>query len=189
MDARELQHALAEIGWPLDVDGNVGPQTRRAVADFQRGYAWAPLDADGVAGPLTRAAIEYSLANGGACCQWFTFREFASKGDGWIRVAAALAWGLDRFRERVGGPVSLVSGYRDPARNRAVGGASSSQHLYGNAADVPQVLDADEVAALGAFSGIGIVRATGMVAHVDVRHLGPNTTGGSIGDPTTWFYG
>lgn len=51
MDARELQHALAEIGWPLDVDGNVGPQTRRAVADFQRGYAWAPLDADGVAGP------------------------------------------------------------------------------------------------------------------------------------------
>ena len=104
-------------------------------------------------------------------------------------MAAALVWGLDRFRERAGVPVSPVSGYRDPARNRQVGGASSSQHLHGNACDVPQVLSTDDVRALRAFSGIGIVRATGRVAHVDVRHVGPNTTGGSLERPTVWFYG
>lgn len=34
------------------------------------------------------------------------------------------------------GPVTVSSGYRSPALNRAVGGSASSQHMYGQAADI-----------------------------------------------------
>src|SRR5688500_13996090 len=65
----------------------------------------------------------------------FRFTEFASKGNGWIRVHRELVRGLEEYRELVDGPVVVVSGYRDKAHNTKVGGAPSSQHLYGNAVD------------------------------------------------------
>lgn len=34
------------------------------------------------------------------------------------------------------GPVTVSSGYRSPALNRAVGGSATSQHMYGMAADI-----------------------------------------------------
>ena len=43
---------------------------------------------------------------------------------------------LDPLRERYGRPVVVTSGYRSPALNRAVGGAATSQHLRGEAADI-----------------------------------------------------
>lgn len=48
------------------------------------------------------------------------------------RVAAV----LEQIRDLVGGPVVVSSGYRSPAVNAAVGGASSSAHLLGLAADI-----------------------------------------------------
>jgi len=188
MDATGIQRALVVCGWPIDADGKVGPQTRRAIADYQRGNALVALDDDGVAGSLTQAALAASVDDGGRCSGHFAYREFASAGDGWIRVNAALVWGLDRYRDAIGGPVRPISGYRDPAHNASVGGASNSQHLYGNACDLPQQMSLDDVVALGAFSGIGVVRSNGLAAHVDVRHTGPNTTGASLADPTIWYY-
>ncbi|MDJ0580945.1 D-Ala-D-Ala carboxypeptidase family metallohydrolase [Crocosphaera sp.] len=47
-----------------------------------------------------------------------------------------LAQELDKVREAWGGPIKVNSWYRPPAVNRAVGGASNSQHLYGKAADI-----------------------------------------------------
>lgn len=47
-----------------------------------------------------------------------------------------LAQELDRVREAWGSPLLVNSWYRPPAVNRAVGGASNSQHLYGKAADI-----------------------------------------------------
>lgn len=47
-----------------------------------------------------------------------------------------LAQELDKVREAWGGPIIVTSWYRPPAINRAVGGASNSQHLYGKAADI-----------------------------------------------------
>lgn len=46
-----------------------------------------------------------------------------------------LALDLERLRAILG-PIGIVSGYRCPARNKAVHGASQSQHLTGNAADL-----------------------------------------------------
>lgn len=43
---------------------------------------------------------------------------------------------LDPVRERYGAPIRINSGYRCPAVNRLVGGAATSQHTLGEAADL-----------------------------------------------------
>ncbi len=43
---------------------------------------------------------------------------------------------LDPVRELWGSPIGVNSGYRSPSLNAAVGGASSSQHMKGEAADI-----------------------------------------------------
>ena len=43
---------------------------------------------------------------------------------------------LEPIREHVGGPVRVISGYRSPALNAAVGGSKRSQHMRGEAADI-----------------------------------------------------
>ena len=43
---------------------------------------------------------------------------------------------LDPLREAVGRPITVNSGYRGPALNARIGGATSSQHLTGQAADI-----------------------------------------------------
>ena len=48
---------------------------------------------------------------------------------------------LDPLREKWGAPIIVTSGYRSPALNRAVGGASGSQHTKGEAADIRSVSD------------------------------------------------
>lgn len=43
---------------------------------------------------------------------------------------------LDPLRERWGAPITVTSGYRSPRLNAAVGGAKTSQHTLGQAADL-----------------------------------------------------
>lgn len=43
---------------------------------------------------------------------------------------------LDPLRIAYGKPIRVNSGYRSPALNKAVGGAATSQHLTGQAADI-----------------------------------------------------
>lgn len=43
---------------------------------------------------------------------------------------------LQRFRTTMDAAIRITSGYRCPDHNRAVGGATNSQHLYGNACDI-----------------------------------------------------
>ena len=43
---------------------------------------------------------------------------------------------LDPLRERYGKPIIVNSGYRCAKHNKAVGGASNSQHMVGEAADI-----------------------------------------------------
>ena len=47
-----------------------------------------------------------------------------------------LAENLQVLRDYFGVPISINSGYRSHAHNKAVGGAKSSQHLLGKAADI-----------------------------------------------------
>lgn len=43
---------------------------------------------------------------------------------------------LDPLRDAVGRPLTITSGYRSPMLNVRAGGASSSQHVLGEAADI-----------------------------------------------------
>lgn len=43
---------------------------------------------------------------------------------------------LDPLRERYGKPITVNSGYRCPALNKAVNGSKTSQHVKGQAADI-----------------------------------------------------
>ena len=46
---------------------------------------------------------------------------------------------LDPLREKYGKPIKVNSGYRCPNHNLAVGGATQSQHMKGEAADIAMV--------------------------------------------------
>ncbi len=183
------QDRLAKVGFLVIPDGVKGPRTRQAIREFQRGYARAKLPVDGDVRRIGRTyrAIKWSANHDGRCSRHFRFREFASKGNGVIKLNRRLVLALEVYRKRVGHGVEIVSAYRDPAHNRAVGGAKCSRHSDvcgnpgGDAADLVPELSFNQVKALGAFTGIGIVRATNLVRHGDVRP-------GSVKSPQTWFY-
>lgn len=43
---------------------------------------------------------------------------------------------LQPIRDRYGKPIKVTSGYRSPQLNKIIGGAKTSQHMYGEAADL-----------------------------------------------------
>lgn len=51
---------------------------------------------------------------------------------------------LDPLREAYGQPIIVTSGYRSVKLNKAVGGAKTSQHMLGEAADIRTVSDKPE---------------------------------------------
>lgn len=105
----------------------------------------------------------------------FSRKEFACPCCGVVLVDPALVTLLERIRTRhYPRGLRVVSGYRCPLRNAAVGGAKASQHLRGAAADIPPLLTPAQVRACGA-RGVGIDHL-GRVVHVDV------------GPVRTWHY-
>ena len=124
---------------------------------------------------------QYSLVKDGktylAPC--FQVKEFACRAADTILIDDELVVLLQCIREHFGKAVVITSGYRTAAHNAAVGGAKSSQHIQGRAADfwvegVPVATVADYAEKLlPGRGGIGRYpvktgRATGWV-HVDTR--------------------
>lgn len=69
--------------------------------------------------------------------QHFKVREFACQdGSQVVFIDDYLVSILDILRNQIGKPVHINSGYRTPARNKAVGGAKYSYHMRGMAADI-----------------------------------------------------
>ena len=179
VSTKDVQMLLKQIGFPLKVDGQHGPETAQAIKDFQRGYLGAPpvppLLQDGLVGPRTEKAMRDSAEHNGRCSKHFLFKEFASSHTGKIRTHRELVHGLEKLRAHIGKPIGVLSGFRDFNL-----GASMSQHKFGNAMDPTEPLSTvEEVAALKVFSGIGHSPGSDKVRHVDVRHVGPNTTPGA----------
>ena len=89
------------------------------------------------------ATKQYSLAKDGAkqLAPGFRVREFRCRdGSDTIMIDQTLAVLLQAIREHFNKPITITSGYRTAAHNKSVGGAKSSQHLLGKAADI-QVAD------------------------------------------------
>lgn len=187
----EAQRILKRIGWPIGVDGKKGPKTNEAITDFKRMYAFG-VRGLGSKPTLTRRtmrALQHSFDQDGRCSKHFYFREFKSKGNGWIKGERYFVRGLEKLRKRIGA-FGVMSGYRDPYHNDVtVGGARYSQHKFGLAIDPSRALPLADVRAVKVFSGIGVRAGTSQVLHVDVRHLGPHNNGGSPTKPVTWSYG
>ncbi|MFG3343910.1 D-Ala-D-Ala carboxypeptidase family metallohydrolase [Streptomyces sp. NPDC048018] len=145
-DVTALQIRVA--GYPgygsvLDIDGSYGPATAAAVKRFQSAYG---LAADGVAGPATFSSI-YALQDDDCTPAHFSYAELNDCNSTWeggaVGAATAKAnalrtmWKLEALRHALGDrPVTVTSGFRSHACNDAVGGAASSRHLYGDAADL-----------------------------------------------------
>lgn len=125
---------------------------------------------------------QYSLARDGErrLAPDFKVRELRCRdGSDTVMVDETLTVVLQCIRDHFGKPVTITSGYRTAAHNAAVGGAKSSQHLLGRAADIRVAgVSVEDVAAYAEslmpdWGGVGRYpvkagRATGWV-HVDTR--------------------
>lgn len=125
---------------------------------------------------------QYSFAKDGnrRLAPDFKVRELRCRdGSDTVMVDETLTVVLQCIREHFGKAVTITSGYRTAAHNAAVGGAKSSQHLLGRAADIRvQGVSVENVAAyteslMPDWGGVGRYpvkagRATGWV-HVDTR--------------------
>ncbi len=145
-DVRQLQIRVA--GYPgyggvLATDGQFGAGTKAAVTRFQQAYG---LGADGVAGPATFAEI-YALQDNDCSPVNFTFGELNRCNSDWsggavpaatAKANALVSMGkLQAMRHAMGDrPITVNGGFRSVACNNAVGGATGSRHLYGDAVDL-----------------------------------------------------
>ena len=125
---------------------------------------------------------QYSVAKDGnrRLAPDFKVRELRCRdGTDTVMVDEVLTVVLQCIREYFGKAVTITSGYRTAAHNAAVGGAKSSQHLLGRAADIRvQGVSVEDVAAYAEslmpdWGGVGRYpvkagRTTGWV-HVDTR--------------------
>ena len=123
------------------------------------------------------AIKKYSLkANGNTkLSSNFKVKEFACKdGSDTILIADELVTALQKIRTHFGKAVTITSAYRNATYNKKIGGATSSQHVKGTAADI-QIGGVDPlVVALYAQSlnlgGVGLYSYVGGgFTHIDVR--------------------
>lgn len=103
----------------------------------------------------------------------FRVREFAcTDGTDTIFISHELVEILQKIRDHFAKPVVIHSGYRTHSKNKAVDGATHSQHLYGTAADIsisgvsPKAVADFAETLLPQKGGIGIYQT---FTHVDVR--------------------
>ena len=120
----------------------------------------------------------YSKAKDGqkkvvSTCPNFLVREFAcSDGSDPVFISHELVEVLQKIRDHFKKPVTINSAYRTVGKNKAVGGAAYSQHLYGLAADIsikgvaPKDVYAFAETLLPNTGGIGLYST---FTHVDVR--------------------
>ncbi len=153
-------------------------------AAFQQGFAWFDIAVDGDVGTETAKAVAKVLAEKGKLSPHFHMDEFRSTNNKRIRIHRELILALEKAREKLGAPINITSGYRDPQHPLSIG-RPGSQHVLGCAVDPDPYLPPHVVEGCG-FSGIGmsVVADPGKVSHVDVRHASPvNPTNSTPGEP------
>lgn len=92
-----------------------------------------------------------------------------------------LASGIRDLQSAWGRPLPIVSGYRDPERNKKAGGAKRSQHMHGNAVDIDvrdlsiaERQDLIRLAKKKGFKGVGVYKNSLHLDKGGERAWGPN---------------
>jgi uncharacterized protein YcbK (DUF882 family) len=100
----------------------------------------------------------------------FNLREFKSKDHtDLVLIHPALILGLQHLRDHVQRSITINSGYRSPAHNTAMGGATNSMHTKGMAADIViSGMTPIQVASLAHDMGFGGIKAYPTFTHIDV---------------------
>lgn len=102
-----------ELGKEIDLDS----LDEEEIEDIQEYYEGSPKD------------IQWDFKH-------FKPSEFASKGNGQVKVSGRMVAALDSVREQLGLPIKITSGHRDEKHNKKVGGAKNSRHVEGDAVDI-----------------------------------------------------
>lgn len=133
MTTKQIQKMIYSLGLKnIIVDGKNGEQTKLYVKGLQ--YALG-LKIDGIFGPKTMNAVEKYKLDGQV--KHFKNIEFMCKcGCRRIKLDNSLKLYLEIVRYHFRKSIYINSGYRCPAWNKKVGGASKSQHMLGKAADI-----------------------------------------------------
>jgi zinc D-Ala-D-Ala carboxypeptidase len=158
-DVKALEVRMA--GWypsqdqtSLRIDRRFTRRTESAVERFQTFYG---LISDGIAGPATYGVLARLQDSDGSTVHfsWAGFKQnwnpgCSAKANAYAgtfrggmaapfrvkRYVRRLMWRLEALRARGGGHlIGINSGFRSVPYNTCIGGAGSSQHMYGTAAD------------------------------------------------------
>ena len=89
----------------------------------------------------------------------------------WAWIEADLLDGLENTRRAYGAPMTITSGYRCPERNERVGGARSSRHQFGLAADVSAETREEQTALLALATMSGAKKVLGFPRYPRHVHL------------------
>lgn len=157
MTAKQVQNLLQYLGYYSGpVDGILGSRSIAAIRGFQAFYG---LTVDGIAGEHTQKTLIDAVAGTAVQAEktepspaepeegdwwedirYFKRSEFACKcgrcGGFPAEPQEAMVRIADQIRGHFGSPARVISGVRCPAHNKAVGGKSNSQHMYGEAVDL-----------------------------------------------------
>lgn len=129
MDNDMIQALLNISGENVMIDGRLGPNSRKAIKNFQKRHK---IKVDGSAGPETRYELMfYKYPN-------FKKREFKcpKSCSGYpVRMDEKVIRLMQNIRNHFGSPITVTSGMRCKTHNKNVGGIKNSEHLKGKAVD------------------------------------------------------
>lgn len=168
------QGVLANLGFRIRTTAEYDQAVQLFQATWLLGTA---LAVRGGVGPLTSAALAVSEARRraglGTASEHFSYREFTCRCGGRytscrrVLVDRALLIALERLRTRhYPNGMTILSGYRCPGHNQAIGGAPGSRHLTGQAADFHPIATVPQARAAG-FTGVGYRTGDRRVQHGD----------------------
>ena len=187
MTPEELQRHCISAGWKDAIMLDSGGSSQcivpgRAIISARKVHNvlcfWLSKDTEEseVEGAVNGSSVKaYSKAKDGLTKLSANFKvnEFAcNDGSDPIFISSDLVKVLQKIRTHFGKPVVINSAYRTVTKNKAVGGATYSQHLYGMAADIhidgvtPKQIAAYAETLLPDSGGIGIYST---FTHIDVR--------------------
>lgn len=86
-----------------------------------------------------------------------------------INIVYLCEYLLEPVRQKYGSPITVTSGYRSPELNKAVKGATDSQHMRGEAADIRGISIADNMRLFH------LIREHGLFDQVIAEDYDPNS--------------